>query len=528
MSSTGVPGKATRKEWSGLAVLVFPVLLMSIDLTVLSLAIPAISDDLRPTSSQLLWIVDIYAFLLAGLLILMGTLGDRIGRRRMLLIGAGAFGCASALAAFSTSAEMLIVSRALLGIGGATLMPSTLSIIRNLFRDPGQRRTAVSIWIAAFAGGAGLGPVVGGALLQHFWWGSVFLINIPVIVVLLALAPALLPESKDPSPGPFDLTSAVIVIAAMLSVVWGLKHIASHGLSWAGPVAIIAGGVFSAAFVLRQQRLRDPLIDVTLFRIPTFSIAVAINIFGVFALTGLLFFLPQYLQLVLGKSPLAAGLWCVPIAGGAVGGALAAPAAAARTSLGWVIGGGLLVSAIGYLGLSTLGVDEQIAVYLIGGILVGTGVGLADTVTNDAIISTSPPQRAGAAAGISETTYELGGALGTAVLGSIGASVYRRQLVDSVPDGLPVEVVEVARETLGAAAYAAVELPAEVALPFRDAARTAFTSGMTTAFTIAAVLLFVSGGAALVALRRTMPTVGDAEETADLSSRSGVALAGEP
>lgn len=223
--------KVTGTQWAALGSLLLPVLLISVDNTVLSFAIPRLSEALRPSASQLLWIIDIYSLMLAGLLVTMGTLGDRIGRRRLLLIGASGFGCASGLAALSTSAEMLIAARALLGVAGATLMPSTLSLLRNIFPDPRTRTTAIAAWTATFAGGGALGPVLGGWLLGGFWWGSVFLINLPVMALLLVLAPVLVPESRNPAPAPYDVTSAALSLVAMVSLLFGIKKFAEHGVS---------------------------------------------------------------------------------------------------------------------------------------------------------------------------------------------------------------------------------------------------------------------------------------------------------
>ncbi|MEW9548445.1 MFS transporter [Nonomuraea sp. NPDC050783] len=490
-----------RQCWA-LAALTVPVLLMSIDLTVLSMAVPVLSEELAPTATQLLWIIDVYGVFLAGLLILMGSLGDRIGRRRLLLTGALAFGAASALAAFAWSAEVLILARALLGLGGATLMPSTLSLIRNIFPDPAQRRRAISVWAAAFAGGAGLGPIVGGLLLEHFWWGSVFLINLPVMALLLLAGPFLLPESKDPNPGPFDVVSAFMLIAAVLALIFGFKRAGEHGWGLA-PIAALLGGVLLAAlFVVRQRRLTHPLIDVGLFRSLPFTVAVFANIAGVFAMTGVMYFFPQYVQLVLGHSPLEAGLWSLPLAAGAILGALTVPAVARRVPAGWVIGLGLAAAAGGYLLLSLLGADEVMALAFAGGALLGVGVGLADTLTNDVIIGTAPEAKAGAAAGISETAYEIGGALGTAVLGSIGAGLYRDQALQSLPAGTPRAITDAATQTLGAANQAAAQLPPEQAGPFLSVVNGAFVDAMAQTFTTAALIVGATAVAAIVTLRR--------------------------
>lgn len=493
--------RATPRSWVALGLLTMPVLLMSIDLTVLAVAVPELSEDLSPTASQLLWIVDVYGIFLAGLLILMGLLGDRIGRRKLLLIGSLLFGAASAAAALSTTPEMLIAARALLGVGGATLMPSTLALIRNIFTDPEQRRRAVSVWAAAFAGGAGLGPIVGGAILEHFEWGAVFLINVPLMLILLVAGPMLLPESKDPRPGRFDILSALLLILAVLVFVYGLKHAAEHGWGWRVLAVLLVALLGTTWFAIRQRRLATPLIDIKLFGSLPFSVAVLANVAGVFALVSVLYFFPQYIQLVLGKTPLQAGVWALPIAFGAILGAMLAPALARKVAIGWLIGLGLLVAAGGYATLAALGVEETVMIAFAGGALIGCGVGLADTLTNDIIIATAPPNRAAAAAGISETAYELGGALGIAILGSFGTSLYRAR-VEAGSAGVPAEVIDAAKETLGGAHMVAGELPAVRSGNFLSMVNEAFTTAMTDTFIMGSVILLFAAFAAAVVLRR--------------------------
>src|SRR5688572_5055946 len=345
--------KATRREWIGLGVLALPCILYSMDLTVLNLAVPALSADLKPSSAELLWIVDIYGFMVAGSLITMGTLGDRIGRRRLLLIGAAVFGFASVLAAFSTSPAILIATRALLGVAAATLAPSTLSLIRNMFHEPAQRTFAISVWVMSYSAGAAIGPLIGGVLLEHFWWGSVFLINVPVMLLLLAAGPLLLPEFRDPHAGRLDPLSAAQSVVAVLAVIYGLKLIAERGVGWLPVVAIVVGVAVGIAFLRRQRRLADPLINLDLFRIPAFSAALTTNVLGFFVMFAVFLFIAQYLQSVLGMSPLVAGIWSVPAALAFIGGSFATPAIVRRFTPAQVIAGGLTVTAFGF-GLLTL------------------------------------------------------------------------------------------------------------------------------------------------------------------------------
>lgn len=494
--------RAGKREWIGLAVIALPCLLYSMDLTVLNLAVPSLSRELKPTSTQLLWIVDIYGFLVAGSLITMGTLGDRIGRRRLLRIGAAAFGVASVLAAFSSSAPMLIGTRALLGLAGATLAPSTLSLIRNMFHDPSQRSIAVAVWISSYSAGAAIGPLLGGLLLQHFWWGSVFLVSVPVMIMILVLAPILLPEFRDPDAGQLDLVSAGLSLAGVLGIIFGLKHLAAYGPDWI-PVVSIAGGLaVCAVFVRRQQMLDDPLIDLRLFRAPAFTAALVTYMFATFAVFGPYVFIAQYLQLVLGLSPLTAGLWTLPFAGGFILGSLLSPLIARRVRPARLMAAGLLIAAIGFVLLARVSSISGIGLLVAATGIFSLGLSPVFTLANDLILGAAPPERAGAASAISETSSELGGALGIAILGTVGTAVYRRTMATSIPDGVPAHVASAARDTLGGAVVSAAQLPPDDAASLLDAARDAFTTGLhITAFISAGIVILLSI-AAMVLLRR--------------------------
>jgi len=510
------PPKATHREWVGLAVLFLPCLLYSMDLTVLHLAVPRITEDLKPSSAQLLWIIDIYGFLVAGSLLTMGTLGDRIGRRRLLLMGAAAFGVASVIAAFSQSAEQLIASRALLGIAGATVAPSTLSLIRNMFLDDRQRTTAIAVWITSYSVGGAIGPVVGGLVLQFFWWGAVFLLAVPVMVLVLVLGPIFLPEYRDPDAGRLDILSAALSLAAVLAVIFGLKQIAQDGLSPLPTLATVGGVVLGTIFVRRQLKLADPLIDLRLFGLPDFSASVATYALGGLIVFGGFLFIPQYLQLVLGLSPLEAGLWTVPWALAFVVGSMLTPRLARRVKPAYVMAGGFVLAAFGVGAITTFDSSTGLAFFVITTVAMALGLAPMFVLTNDLIIGCAPPERAGAASGISETGAELGGALGIAIFGSIGIAVYRRAVAGAVPTGIPPEAAEAAKGTLGGAIATAAQLPDQLGAALLAAARIAFIDGLHVTAAISAV-----GSIALAIFVAVVIGRVRARTSADAVSRTG-------
>ncbi|MFD4481175.1 MULTISPECIES: MFS transporter [unclassified Streptomyces] len=496
-ANSAVPEHAGRKEWTALAVLMLPLLLVSMDVSVLYFAIPAISADLAPSGTQQLWIFDIYAFVLAGLLMTMGSLGDRIGRRKLLMFGAAAFGAASLTAAYANSAEMLIAARAVLGIGGATLMPSTMALVRTMFRDAGQRAKAIGIWTGVMVAGVALGSVMSGVLVEYFWWGSVFLVNLPAMVMLLVLAPVLIPESKDPKPGRFDLLSVPLSMAAVLPVVYGLKEIAAEGLAPSYVASLAVGLVFAALFVHRQRTTESPLISPALFRGRGFAPAVLLNLISSLAMMGSAFFTTQYLQSVLGMSAMEAALWAL-LPSVLIG--FAAPVATALVQRGmnraYVVSSGFAVSACGFGLLTLTGTDSLWTVLGAAG-LIACGAVIIGSQLTDLALGSAPAEKAGSASSLLETGQEFGGALGMALLGSIGNAVYR----DEIPDAAPAE----AHETLGGALAVAREMPDKAASALADTAREAFTSGMHVAALSGAAVLLLAAALSAVTLRKIKP-----------------------
>jgi MFS transporter, DHA2 family, multidrug resistance protein len=411
---------------------------------------------------------------------------------------------------------MLIAARALLGIAGATLAPSTLSLIFSMFTDPAQRSKAIGIWITAFSAGGAIGPVLGGILLERYWWGSVFLLAVPVMALLLLLGPRVLPEYKDPEAGRLDLVSAAMSLVAVLAVVFGLKLVAQDGFSGVAVAAVVVGLAVGVAFVRRQRSLADPMIDLQLFRIRTFNAALATNLLGIFIAVGYFLFVAQYLQLVLGLSPLEAGLWSLPSAAGFIVGSNLAPRVLRGVRPATVIGGGLAMGAVGLALLTQVGrsTGADLAVLASASLIVSLGLAPVFTATTELIVGSAPPERAGAASGISETGAELGGALGIAILGSIGVAIYRGRLADALPEGIPAEAAAAARETLGAAVREAGRLPEAAGAALLDVAQDAFTFGLQLTAGLSAAVAVGIAALATVMLRQ-VPAAADVEAAAE-------------
>ncbi|MGV9993034.1 MFS transporter [Streptomyces sp. NPDC003374] len=518
-TSPATPRRAGRREWTALGVLMLPLLLVSMDVSVLYFAIPAIGADLEPSATQQLWILDIYGFVLAGLLITMGSLGDRVGRRRLLLFGAAAFGAASLTAAYADSAGTLIAARAVLGVGGATLMPSTMALVRTMFTDPAQRAKAIGVWSGVMTGGIALGSVLSGVLVQYFWWGSVFLVNLPAMALLLVLGPVLLPESRNPAPGRFDLLGVPLSMAAVLPVVYGLKEIPSQGWHPLYVVSITVGLLFTALFVHRQRTAAAPMIPPALFRGRGFAPAVVLNLVSAFAMMGSAFFTTQYLQSVLGRSAMEAALWSllpsVPIG-------MAAPLATALVQRGvdraHVVAAGFATGAAGYGMLALAGTDSLGLVLAACGVL-ASGIVMVMSQMTDLALGAAPVEQSGTASSLLETGAEFGGALGMAVLGSIGTAVYRH----GIPAGAPAP----AHETLGGALAVAGGLPGRAGDALATAAREAFTQGMRGAGVAGAVVLLLAAAGAAVTLRGIRVREATDAEAADAAKAGGAADAAE-
>ena len=493
--------KAGRKEWIALAVIALPCLVYAMDLTVLNVALPSLSAELKPTSTQLLWIVDIYGFLAAGMLIIMGTLGDRIGRRRVLLLGGAGFAIASVLAACSRSAGMLIAARALLGVAGATLAPSTLSLIRNMFLDSKERTLAIGVWTTSFSVGAVIGPLLGGAILQRFGWSAVFLLALPAMLGLLILGPLLLPEYRTATSSRLDVTSALLSLAAVLTVIYGMKGIARDGMGWEQVSCVVLGIALGVLFVRRQRTLADPLIDLELFRAPAFRVALGTFTLTTLVVFGFYVFTAQYLQLVLGLSPLGAGAWMLFGSCSVVLGSMLAPSIVRRVHPAYVMGGGVGLTALGFVVYTQLA-HWQLAAVAVGSTLVYLGMGPVYTLGTDLVVGAAPLSRAGAAAALSETSAEFGGALGIAIIGSIGTFAYRASMAHALLSGVPGAARQAAQETIGGAVAAAATLPSGAQDQLLSAARAAFVHSMEQCAAVCAVVAAGTAITAMLVLRR--------------------------
>ena len=487
MTVSDAPPKAGPREWAGLAVLSLATLLVSIDLFVLLLALPKLTDALHASGVQQLWITDIYGFLVGGLLITMGNLGDKIGRRKLLMLGAAGFGVASLLAAFSTSPAMLIGARALLGVAGATLGPSTLSLISSLFRDPKEMGKAIGIWAATFSAGAIIGPIIGGLLLAHFWWGSVFLLAVPVMVILLVAAPILLPEVRNPDAGPIDPVSVVLSLLAILPFIYGIKEVARTGWTVVPIVTVVVGILFGYLFIRRQKSLSAPLVDLGLFRSRTYSLGLLCLL--LFSMLGgaTLLFGTQFYQSVGGLSSFDAGLALIPGMFTATVSVVVSPMLAQRIRPGLLMSSALLLSIAGMIVFA----QATTLTSILGFALISMGGGPLLAVGMNLIIGSAPPEKMGAAAALPQISNEMGSALGVATLGAVGVAVYHSHLASSIPAGVPASAAAQASENVASAVGVAGTLPNPQGALLASVARDAFTSGLSTVAVIGAIVFAV-------------------------------------
>ncbi|QEU95346.1 MFS transporter [Streptomyces kanamyceticus] len=488
---------AGANRWLVLVVLCVSLLLVAVDATVLHVAVPAVTEDLRPGAIELLWIVDIYPLVCASLLILFGTLGDRVGRRRVLLLGYALFGVASAIAALADNAQVLIAARALLGVGGAMIMPATLSILRQVFPDRRERAVAIGIWSAVAAVGAAVGPLLGGFLLEHFWWGSVFLINIPLMLISLPIGRWLLPESTGSGNGPWDVVGALMAAAGLFGVVLGVKRLGG-GESPLGATTLVSlavGIALLVGFVRRQRRRTHPLVDLSMFARPAFSTSVGCIVLAMLALVGLELIAAQYLQLVLGLSPLETGLRLLPLTIAAMAAGLAGSQLLRRFGPRVMVCSGFALTALAVVLLTGMGDHANDALLVTGFVLLGLGLETTLFGAYESMLSEAPPSQAGGAAAIGETSYQLGAGIGIALLGSVMNAAYAPGL--SSVRGVPAADSAAASHSLGEAYDVAARLGGGPGAALRAAARDSFVHGLHVTLLVSAGLLLLGALAAL-------------------------------
>jgi len=506
---------AGRKEWIALSILCLPLMVVSMDVSVLFFAAPSIAADLLPTATEQLWIFDVYGFILAGLLLTMGAVGDRIGRRRLLMIGSIGFALSSLLAAYAHTAPALILARGVMGIAGSTLMPSTLALVRTMFQNPAQRTKALSIWSAVMASGVTVGPIIGGLLLDSFSWGAVFLINIPAMALLLLIAPFLLPESRSTVRSRIDLLSSILALAAILPVTYGVKTLSENG--WAVlPAALLAAGMLiGIAFVRRQLTIGNPLIDIRALMERRTGGSILVNFIATFTLMASALINTQFLQSVLGYSAFVASLWSVlpSIAVGA-----AAPIAAKLSQTCGrprVMAGGFALSAIGFGVLTQIRLDgfSPLVVLLVGAGLIAAGIVSVMTLVTDYVVGVAPADRSGAVGGLIETSSELGGAFGIAILGCVLAAIYRHAVSPLLPAELTPEALRSAGQTIAGASAAAQHVPAATAAQIIHASRDAFVTAMHATCFISGIILLLATAVTIVLLRDKHAAVNAAAQT---------------
>ncbi|WP_424187327.1 MFS transporter [Actinokineospora sp. G85] len=507
--------RAGTRQWLGLIFLLLPTMLLTIDLGVLWLATPSLAADLGPTSTQLLWINDIYGFVIATLLVLMGNVGDRVGHRRLVMLGALVFTAASLVAAFAPNPETLIAARALLGLAGATIIPCTLALISNMFADPGQRSRAIALWVSALSAGVAIGPVISGVMLQSFWWGSVFLIGVPVMIGTLVVTPLAVPETSNPTARSLDKVSVPLLLLTLLPLVYAIKRIGEHGVDPLMVVSLAVAVVFGVLFTRRQRTLEDPLLALSLFGDRTFSAALLLLFVGLAAMNGVGYLVPQYLQLVADLPSVTAGLLMVLPAVGLIIGSQLTPVVAKSVRPAYVVAGGALIAAAAFTLMANVPGDSSgVLPTMAGGFLMMFGLAPITVLGTAIAVGAAPAERAGQASSVGQTAYELGLAFGIAATGSVVAAVYRAEVTAGAPEAAPDAAVgEIANNLSGGLALAE-RLAGEVGSTMTSVVRGAFTSGFHTAAAVSAVLCVVFLGLA-VTLLKGVPATGAAAEPAE-------------
>jgi DHA2 family multidrug resistance protein-like MFS transporter len=504
MTTMGAAPKITMREWVGLIVLCLPTMLTTVDISVTILALPHISAALGTGSIGQLWIADIYGFMIAGCLITMGTLGERIGHRKVLLGGAVVFIAASVTAAYSNSTGMLIGARAVIGIAGATIMPSVLTLIGAMFRDPRQMGTAMGLWGSSVMVGLISGPIVGGLLLTEFWWGSVFLISIPVMALLLITGPFLLPEFRNPHAGRLDLPSVVLSLGAIIPTIYGIKTLGSSGFSWPPLIAVVAGPVLAGLFITRQRRIANPLLDLKLFRIRPLSSALMLGLLIAMIMGGTGLTVTIFMQLVRGMTPLRVALWLIVPSLALVLAGNVALRLSQQVRPVYLLMTGALVGVAGMVVLTRVNGGSGLALLIVGLVLVYIGGSPTSMMGAFLVMSSSPPEKMGSANSVAATSGELGSALGVALLGVVATAVYRSDL--TVPASLPAATATSSKAGLVAAVSAAGHSPGPVGAALLHSARSAYTLGMHTVVICAAALFVLIGVVAYAGLRHVPPT----------------------
>lgn len=493
---------AGRKEWLGLAVLTLPTMLAMLDLNVLFLALPRITSALHPSATQQLWITDIYGFLIAGFLVSMGRLGDRIGRKRLLLIGISAFGVLSVIAAHSANPGMLIAVRALLGIAGATIMPMTLALIRGTFTNSKQMGKAMGFWTMAMMLGISVGPAVGGLLLNSFWWGSVFLIAVPVTVIVLSTGPFLLKESKDPHSEPIDIPSVALSLGTILPLVYALTELARSGLAVVPVVALVIGLVVGVMFVYRQRALTNPLLDLRLFAIPAIGGGLVLYLLTGGANSGIGLLMIQHMQILEGYSPLKASLWLLVPSVVMIVSMSVWMGVAKHIKPGLILVGGALISAVGMIVLTRVQVGG-FTVLIVGLCVAFIGVAGVPLLTNQMVLIAAPAEKAGSAGSLTTTAGDLGTALGIAVFGSLANIFYRGNV--RIPAGVPHAASSSAKQSIASAYATARSLPSDLGQPLLAAARHAFNDAFTSVAAVCIGMFVALAVLNLITLRSVEP-----------------------